>query len=133
MVRIQNLPRAMVRVGTTILVRSTVAAMGTLSFVERVANVSPLPDTKVGIPWGTLMPRPLRLTKRLILSLPRGTYVVSRRAFEGRAAFAEKLGKTREGAWRRAVDVRAAGRVCFLAWSAPQFDEERLLWGSVLT
>ena len=132
-VRIQNLSRTMVRVGTSTLVDTTVAALGTLSLVEYTTKISPLPNLSESIPWGTLMPKPLRLTKRLVLILPLGSYVVSRRAVNGRAVFAERLGKTRERAWRRAVEVRAAGRSCYLAWSPPQFDEERLLWASHLT
>ena len=132
-VRIQNLSRTMLRVGTSILADSSVAALGTLSLVEYAAKISPLPDLSESIPWGTLLPKPLRLTKGLVLKLPLGSYVVSRRAVNGRAVFAERLGESRESVWRRAVKVRAAGRTCYLAWSPPQFDEERLLWVTLLT
>jgi len=91
-----------------------------------------LPDIKAKIPWGTVLPRSTRLRKRLLDLLPGSAYVVSRCAFDGRAVFAERMGRTRAGAWRRAVEANAAGRVCYLAWTAQQFDEERYVWPQLL-
>lgn len=130
-VRIQGLPRKLVRVGTKVLIDSTIAAKGTLSVVEREEASAPLPDLQMAIPWGTVFLRPPRLTKRLIYLLPRRAYVVSHRSINGQAVFAEKLGNHRDFAWQRAVEAKAAGRSCHLAWSVRQFNEERCLWPKV--
>jgi hypothetical protein len=57
---------------------------------------------------------PKTLTKKLLFSLPEGSFVVSEWFSPPRSIFAEKLGpsETREEAWRRAVQADAAGRQC---------------------
>jgi hypothetical protein len=131
-IRIQGLSRREVRVGTQFLIDSIIDMHGTLSLVEQTTDAAPLPDLTVHIPWGTVLPRSTRLTKRLFSLLPRKTYVVSRSASNGRSVFAERLGQTRDDAWRRAVAANAVGRVFYLAWTAKQYNEERHVWPQLL-
>ena len=94
-----------------------VAGCGTLSIVVTEKDVAPLPNLRTEIPFGTILTHPPRLSERLIELLPRRAYVVSRRSVDGQAILAEKLGKIRDVAWRRAVNSGVAGRTCYLAWS----------------
>lgn len=130
--RIQGLSRKLVRLGTKVLINSTIAVGGTLSVIEQETDIAPMPDLEAALPWGTVLLRSPRLTKRLIFLLPSGAYIVSRCATNGRAKFAEQMGDYRDDAWRRAVEAMAAGRSCHLAWSVPQFEEERCLWPNVV-
>src|ERR1044071_68070 len=64
-----------------------------------------------------------KLTKRLLLSLPSGAFVVSNCFQSPRSIFAEQLGsdETRLEAWRRGVEGGAAGRLCQVVWTESDF------------
>ena len=129
-IRIQNLPRAMIKLGIKVLIDSIVSAKTTLSIVEMKADIASLPYISVQIPWGSVLSRPLRLSKRLLVLLPSQSYIVSHRNSNGCSVFAEKLGNKREDAWRRAVATKAVGRSCYIAWSASHFAEVKFLLNS---
>jgi hypothetical protein len=68
-----------------------------------------------------------KLTKRLLLTLPDGVYVISNLYPNGRSAFAEKLcpqadGAGREAAWQRAVSTGAGHRLCQIVTNQEDFD-----------
>lgn len=77
--------------------------------VQRLAANSLAPGA-VELPPGTTLR--MHLTKRLLMILPTGGYIVSN-CFNG---FAEVLGPrdTREATWRRILEHRANGRLCML-------------------
>ena|ERR1051326_8099240 len=64
-----------------------------------------------------------KLTRKLLFDLPEGAFVVSN-CFKGsHSSFAEQLGsaETRSQAWLRAVEARAAGRLCQVVWTESEF------------
>ena len=126
--RIQNISRKLLKIGTGILINSAIESWKTLSLIERVVKATPLPDNSAEIPWGTVWLRSQRLSKRLTIQLPNGAYLVSRVATNGRSVFAVRIGKHREALWRQAVEAKAVGKLCYISWSAPQFDEQKDLW-----
>lgn len=125
-VRIQGLSLRKVRVGLRIMQEATISARGSLVVVEQHADCSPLPAPGgAEVAWGTVLRSP-RLTLRLLRALPSGAYLVSHRQFNNRSVLAVRLNKNREAVWRRAVAARAAGRVCYVAWTKAQHDEQRI-------
>lgn len=70
---------------------------------------------------------PKTLTKKLLFSLPEGSFVVSEWFSHHRSIFAEKLGpsETREEAWRRAVQANAAGRQCQIVSTESEFSRAK--------
>ena len=70
---------------------------------------------------------PKTLTKKLLLSLSEGSFVVSEWFSNIRSIFAEKLGpsETREDAWRRAVRAKAAGRQCQILSAESEFSRAK--------
>ena len=62
-------------------------------------------------------------TRKLLLSLPAGVFVVSNIYPNGRGAFAEKIGspETRPAAWERAVAAGASQRLCQILSSEDEF------------
>ena len=131
-IRIQGLSRKMVHVFLDVLIYMVLVAKGTLVIVELFAKVSPLPGHRGEITWGTVLLRPQRLTKRFTSLLPDGAYLVSRRARNGRSVFSTMVKANREALWRRALAAGAAGGSFYLAWSAPQYNEQRKLWIPIL-
>ena len=78
------------------------------------------------LPPSNLTPHALirqKLTKKLLLSLPNGAFVVSNCFAGPQSVFAEQLGpaETRLETWRRAVKARAAGRMCQVVWTESEF------------
>jgi hypothetical protein len=130
-VRIHGVSRKMLRIGLQAMLNATLENRASLVLVEKLAKKAPLPDPLTEIPWGTVT-KPRRLTRHLLFMLPRGAYLVSRRGQNGRSVFAVKLGRNRQAAWRRALEVKAVGRVCYVGWSAAQFSEQRIHWVRVL-
>lgn len=85
------------------------------------------PSPSNGLPSPLRVPGALlreKLTRKLIVSLPSGAYVVSNIYPGGQSAFAEQLGppRTREGSWKRAVAAGAAQRLCLVVWNADDFN-----------
>lgn len=66
-----------------------------------------------------------RLTRKFLLSLPTGAYVVSNLYPNGRSAFAEQLGdgRNRMNSWNRAVAADAAQRLCQVVWTEEEFNK----------
>jgi hypothetical protein len=64
-----------------------------------------------------------KLTKSLLLSLPSGAFIVSNCFRPPQSVFSEQLGRpeTRIGAWQRAVEARADGRLCQVVWTQSDF------------
>jgi hypothetical protein len=64
-----------------------------------------------------------KLTRKLILELPSGAFVVSNCYSNLRSVFAEKMGPpaTRLAAWNRAVAAGAAQRLCQVLWNEEEF------------
>ena len=74
------------------------------------------------------------LTKKLLFSLPEGSFVVSEWFSSRRSIFAEKLGPsgTREEAWRRAVQANAAGRQCQIVSTELEFGKAKIHWPTLV-
>ena len=131
-IRIQGLSRKTIHVFLDVLIYMVLAARGTLVIIEMLVDATPLPGHRGEITWGIVLLRPQRLTKRFASLLPDGAYLVSRRARNGRSVFSTMVKANREALWRRALASGAAGRSFYLAWSAPQFNEQRKLWIPIL-
>lgn len=94
-----------------------------VTILQRDEAVSPMPDLRDGVPWGTVLRA--KLTRHLIYGLPVGAYVTVVRRKTGQRLFSEQLGESRSDSWARALDSHAAYRVCRIAWSWEQFQEHR--------
>ena len=128
-IRIQELSRKTIHEFLDVMIYTVFAAKGTLVIVEmEVVDAAPLPGHRGEIPWGVVLLRPQRLTKRFTSLLPDGAYLVSRRARNARTVFSATVTTDREALWQRALATGAAGRSFYLAWSARQFDEQRNFW-----
>lgn len=83
------------------------------------------------IPWGSVLRE--RLSRKLLMKLPAGAFVVSNgyRPFGGRL-FAEPVGtpESRDAQWARIRTAGAAGRLCYVIWSAAHFAAMNGNWGA---
>ena len=121
-VRIQGMSRARVRAAKKAVTDFAQFARMTVLLTDTEELAGPLPDGSWSIPWGSVTRT--KLTKRLLLTLPSGVYIIGI-SVRNETTFWARLdwGEDRATAWQRAVVAKAAYRLCRVAWSVEQFDE----------
>ena len=120
-IRIQGIPRAQVLAAKRMIEDCALRAKLSLDLTEMETLATPLPDVVWGaIKWGTVLKQ--RLTKRLLLGLPPGACVVVPPLNKKMDAcdpgfFAVMEDENRKDCWRRAVQAKAAYRICRVTWA----------------